>query len=716
MGALVETQHVSEGSSLSIFASPHGVIRWTNPTGVPADAVVQLTVRGSAVTSAGIVALTSRTGGGVGLAPVLLADVARRSVGELYGPDPAGWYRVDVYLAGLLEENDQSTSSLAGFSLQDVSGRGFEADVLAIVVDTDQSDASGLASQSLEGTSDGADSTTAKGSAPSAEAPSAAADVTASSSLVPVYGETSRTTNSSVFTDEYRFVAAFRTNVTVSRLAEIVNGTGGVDGLGSSAPLGHASWSLPPVIDVTLPSSALLPWPFASFAPASEADLAKLRHALVRDAFYFERDLAMDASGGYDGLVSEASAKDVEDEYADYSSDEASPTTLVASPLSAKTSPSPFEAYVTNADGSLAYITQSVASSSPQSEAVAAATSGSTSEQTVASFFLDEASAPRRPFSLERSVEAALGQLQQSSAETVRQVRLASGGDNTSLSFALPAAPRNLDRLDQRHLPLDGAYDPAGDGSGVRIYAVGSGVRSTHEVFGDRIGESYAGYFNGNAWDLSGSGTAAASVALGRALGVASGATLHAVKVADSFDRTTLSAVVDGLGWIAQHNDQGGSAVALVTPSGAVSPSLDRAVKLLTSTNVVVVVPAGDGNGSDACATSPAHAESAIVVASSTSRDALSASSNLGRCVSLVAPAEGVPAAGLSADDALTQVYGTVYAAAEAAGAAAVLLGKQSGISALQAASRLEQAAVPIAAFGEQTAGGLLSAQLGYLY
>ncbi len=65
-----------------------------------------------------------------------------------------------------------------------------------------------------------------------------------------------------------------------------------------------------------------------------------------------------------------------------------------------------------------------------------------------------------------------------------------------------------LDRIDQRNLPLDGAYSYNETGTGVNVYVIDSGIRFTHHDFGgravlgiDEIGDGY----NGN--DCYGHGT-----------------------------------------------------------------------------------------------------------------------------------------------------------------------------------------------------------------
>jgi len=55
--------------------------------------------------------------------------------------------------------------------------------------------------------------------------------------------------------------------------------------------------------------------------------------------------------------------------------------------------------------------------------------------------------------------------------------------------------PWNLDRIDQRALPLDGRFVQQGNGAGVHAYVIDTGVRKSHREFGGRA--DWIGDFTG---------------------------------------------------------------------------------------------------------------------------------------------------------------------------------------------------------------------------
>jgi subtilisin family serine protease len=288
--------------------------------------------------------------------------------------------------------------------------------------------------------------------------------------------------------------------------------------------------------------------------------------------------------------------------------------------------------------------------------------------------------------------------------------------EHATVGFAATLTPRAVERLrgDRRVLAVEadqevesfvptgiqriGAdeYEPAGIGQGTSVDAdiavLDTGVDETHpELDVERAVDCRAGTCVDVpvAFDPDGHGTHVAGIAAaadgGEVVGVAPGARLHSVRVLDADGGGSLSAVVAGLDWVADHADE--IEVANVSLGCECrSSTLDDAVAGAVEAGVTVIAAAGNA-GVDAGTFAPANHPDTLAVAAMSDYDgapggeaqqgcipdpddSFASYSNYGAVIDLVAPGSCIrstwPGGGYATST------GTSMAAPHAAGAAAL--------------------------------------------
>jgi subtilisin family serine protease len=229
-----------------------------------------------------------------------------------------------------------------------------------------------------------------------------------------------------------------------------------------------------------------------------------------------------------------------------------------------------------------------------------------------------------------------------------------------------------LDRIDQRFLPLNAAYNYTRTAWNVHAYIIDTGILPTHVEFGTRVTGGVTYIFDGNGTkDCNGHGTHVAGTVGGRSYGVAKLVNLHPVRVLSCGGSGTVAGVINGVNWVRTHAVK--PAVANMSLGGGISAALDSAVNNLYFSGVTVVV-AGGNNGALACNTSPARAARAITVGATQSNDFRPAWSNYGTCLDIFAPGVGIKSAWIGSNTASNTISGTSMASPHVAGAAALYL------------------------------------------
>ncbi|KAF5722007.1 alkaline protease 1 [Fusarium mundagurra] len=261
-------------------------------------------------------------------------------------------------------------------------------------------------------------------------------------------------------------------------------------------------------------------------------------------------------------------------------------------------------------------------------------------------------------------------------------------------------APWGLARISKKAADNTGSfgssyYYDGTAGTGVRVYVIDTGIRTTHTEFGGRAVWG-ANFITGSPnKDENGHGTHVSGTIAGKTFGVAKLATVVAVKVLDKTGSGTMSGMIQGLNWAVTNAKSRGAAkksVVNMSVGGAYTASVNAAVKAATDAGLTVVVAAGN-NGDDASLYSPSSAPSAITVGAVDGTNFRTWFSNYGSLVDIFAPGTSILSSYYSSDTASRYLAGTSMASPHVAGLAAYFIAKE-GLSGSAVSNRIFNAAV----------------------
>ncbi|XP_030847578.1 uncharacterized protein LOC115918824 [Strongylocentrotus purpuratus] len=245
-----------------------------------------------------------------------------------------------------------------------------------------------------------------------------------------------------------------------------------------------------------------------------------------------------------------------------------------------------------------------------------------------------------------------------------------------------------LDRVDQRQLPLNGRAEFSGDGTGVNVYVLDTGIAPDSLYFEGRAVAAFDSVGQGDyGIDCQGHGTHCAGTVGSSLYGVAKGVNLFGVRVLNCRGSGSWSGVVAGVDFVATSGQK--PAVASMSLGGGRNYALDDALKSLIIDAGITVVAAAGNSDDDACRYSPAGVEQVITVGATAVDDERAYFSNYGECVDVFAPGVDIPSAYIGGIEETRTFSGTSMACPHVTGAVAILLANNPNLTPAEIAAKV---------------------------
>jgi len=258
-----------------------------------------------------------------------------------------------------------------------------------------------------------------------------------------------------------------------------------------------------------------------------------------------------------------------------------------------------------------------------------------------------------------------------------------------------------LSRISAYNSQLDNWYSwptTSQHGAGVTAYIIDTGIFLTHSDF---QGRAAFGFKSNNAWsngDGNGHGTHVASTVGGFRYGVASRASVVAVKVLGDDGSGTNAGVIAGVNYVAGNcASRGGRCTGNMSLGGGFSAALNTACNNVVNAGIPLVVAAGNEN-QNACNVSPASATLVITTAAldqgtNPTGDVRSYFSNWGTCCKVFAPGSNILGAWIGSTTATRTISGTSMASPHVCGIATLIKAQDPNLTPAQVLSYIRSTA-----------------------